>query len=218
MGWNNQVVGQLATGDNKGSLVMWDPISSGWNLKNFCKLMNSIEDISWHPADENILAVAACDGFIHLFDTRMKSNTSVTILVCGGAIKDVNAVAFNPNQPYMISTGDETGACKIYDTRYTESHVAKLCWHHEAITSVSWHPTDSSIFAASSRDDSISIWDLSIENECFLSNETNIPQQLMFEHMGQTDITQVAFHPQIPGVLISTAVDGFNIFKCSNID
>lgn len=40
-----------------------------------------------------------------------------------------------------------------------------------------------------------------------------IPAQLLFIHAGQEDIKEVHFHRQLPGVLISTASDGFNVWK-----
>lgn len=40
-----------------------------------------------------------------------------------------------------------------------------------------------------------------------------IPPQLLFLHAGQEDVKEVRFHRQLPGVVFSTAADGFNIFK-----
>ncbi|KAK2195452.1 bifunctional WD40-YVTN repeat-like-containing domain superfamily/Histone-binding protein RBBP4 [Babesia duncani] len=219
LGWNSQKIGLLASGDNDGLIVRWDPIQGGWNNEACFKAPASIEDIEWRPGEEHLFASACCDGFVRIHDIRMPSPVS-TIMVTNGPILDVNALSWNPTQTNLLATGDEIGQCNVYDIRFSNAGVAQLKWHREAITSVSWHPSDASVVACSSRDDSISIWDLSIESENVANDLENkdIPHQLMFIHMGQVEITEIKFHPQIPGMVISTAVDGFNAFKCSNID
>lgn len=101
--------------------------------------------------------------------------------------------------------------------------VASFEWHKAPITSIEWHPTDDSVFAASGADDQVTMWDLGVEEDddemggVEENNGRNWPAQLMFSHQGQTDIKELHWHPQIPGAIVSTAADGFNIFKTISI-
>lgn len=84
-----------------------------------------------------------------------------------------------------------------------------------------WHPTDSSVFAASGSDDQVTLWDLGVEQDDDEApsaigpdgNPLVVPSQLLFVHQGQKDVKEVHWHPQIPGMVISTASDSFNVFK-----
>jgi ribosome assembly protein RRB1 len=90
------------------------------------------------------------------------------------------------------------------------SPVASFTWHKAPITSIEWHPTEESIFAAGAANDEAGMHDTPTE-------EGEVPHQLMFMHQGQKDVKEVHWHPQIPGLIISTALDGFNIFKTVSV-
>lgn len=57
--------------------------------------------------------------------------------------------------------------------------------HHTApITSVEWHPTDGTVFAASGSDDQLTLWDLAVEKDSEDSGKDSldVPPQLLFIH------------------------------------
>ena len=90
--------------------------------------------------------------------------------------------------------------------------------HHTApITSIQWHPVDSSVFAAAGADDQLTQWDLAVERDESSTAEPEVPPQLLFIHQGQQDIKEIHWHPQIPGVILSTAASGFNVFRTISV-
>ena len=100
--------------------------------------------------------------------------------------------------------------------------LASFNWHHGPITSVEWHPTEDSIFAASGEDDQVTLWDLGVEQDddemgMNATGEKDVPPQLLFVHQGQQHVKEVHWHSQIPGTVLSTAYDGFNVFKTISV-
>lgn len=72
----------------------------------------------------------------------------------------------------------------------------------------------------SSADNTITTWDLSVESddvpdldETAQQQVQEYPPQLLFIHQGQTNIKEIHHHPQIPGLILSSAEDSFNLYK-----
>ena len=102
----------------------------------------------------------------------------------------------------------------------TPTPIASFDLHRGPITSVEWHPTDASAFVASGEDNQVSLWDLAVEqddDEMTGAGNEGVPPQLLFQHLGQKHVKEVHWHPQIPGAVVSTAYDGFNIFKTISV-
>lgn len=69
-------------------------------------------------------------------------------------------------QRIFISGGDD-GYLHIWDLRRfkEKAPVATFKHHTDSITTVEWHPTDSTVFASGGSDNQISLWDLSVEKD-----------------------------------------------------
>lgn len=104
--------------------------------------------------------------------------------------------------------------------RDNKSPLANFKYHKGPVTSIEWSPHDESVICLSSADNQVTVWDLSVEadDETIVTDAVDpsladFPAQLLFIHQGQSNVKEVHFHPQIPGVIMTTAEDGFNIFK-----
>jgi ribosome assembly protein RRB1 len=103
--------------------------------------------------------------------------------------------------------------------------LAHFTYHKQPITSIEWAAHDESMLCVASEDNQITVWDLSVETDDetlfqngnqekkLTANETDLPPQLLFIHQGQKEIKEIHFHPQIPGVIMSTAEDSLDLFK-----
>lgn len=139
--------------------------------------------------------------------------------------QDVNVLSWNRLVNYLVVTGADDGSFRVWDLRSFSSGepVAKFHWHTAAITSVEWSPHESSSVAVSGADNQVTFWDLALEEdpEATMAERgrddlQDIPPQLYFVHQGQTDIKEIHWHSQLPGVIGSTAGDSFHLFKPAN--
>ncbi|CAK9144123.1 unnamed protein product [Ilex paraguariensis] len=95
-----------------------------------------------------------------------------------------------------------------------DSVVAHFEYHKNPITSIEWSPHEASTLAVSSSDNQLTIWDLSLERD----EEEEADIKAKTREQGQKDLKELHWHSQIPGMLISTAADGFNVLMPSNIE
>ena len=164
-----------------------------------------------------------CDSTIRVWDARKKTGAALSVDEQHG--QDTNVISWNRQVNYLVVSGADDGSFRIWDLRSLASGkpVAKFHWHKAAISSVEWSPHESSTLAVAGADNQLTLWDLALEAdpEAEMAHRgrddlQDIPPQLYFVHQGQTDVKELHWHSQLPGVLASTAADSFHVFKPAN--
>ncbi|XP_055534972.1 glutamate-rich WD repeat-containing protein 1 [Wyeomyia smithii] len=223
--WCTTIRGMLATGDCRRDIHIWRPNDKGsWTVdqRPLVGHTDSVEDIQWSPNEPNVLATCSVDKSIRIWDCRAAPTKACMLTAANAHESDVNVISWNKNEPLLASGGDD-GYLHIWDLRQFQSKsiVATFKHHTNHVTTVEWHPKESTILASGGDDDQIALWDLSVERDD--EQERNdptlkdLPPQLLFIHQGQTEIKELHWHPQLKGVLLSTAHSGFNIFRTISI-
>ncbi|WWC68698.1 uncharacterized protein I206_102632 [Kwoniella pini CBS 10737] len=217
----------LLTGDIDKKIYLTTLTPTGFNTSTqpYLSHTSSIEDLQWSPNESTVFASASADKTVRVWDIRTKNRKSVVSVQAHK--EDVNVISWNKGVDYLLVSGGDDGELNVWDLRMFNKGqpkpVANFAWHKGSITSVEWNPNDNSVFGASGSDDQLTLWDLSVEPDedespiiVKSSNGSeiqNVPSQLLFVHQGQKDTKEIHWHNQIPGMVLSTASDGFNVFK-----
>lgn len=205
--------------------IQWSPTEG--NILASCSIDKSIRvwDIRRSPLSCNMLTISDA----HESDVNVISwnKRDPAFLVSGGDDGVIKIWDFR----------------KFADTSKKSKPIALFKYHCTPITSVEWDPSDSSVFCASGEDQitiwdlsaeaendepmqcddtgNNNIQEENDENELDDSDEDdeaakkykNVPPQLLFIHEGQQDVKEIHIHPQIPGLIISTSSECFDVFK-----
>src|SRR5271170_518373 len=143
----------LLSGDNQGKIFLTQPTSSHYTTspQSFSSHSpKSVEDIQWSPSEKSVFASVSSSRALRIHDTRTPTRNKPAINVKASDV-DVNVLSWNTSVSYLMVTGDDSGATKVWDLRHfkdgKDATVAQFSWHKSAITSVEWCPQESSVFA-----------------------------------------------------------------------
>lgn len=226
--WSPVVPGRLATGDCASAIHLWNATGSAgaasWTVESqpFLGHTGSVEDLQWSPTEATVFASASADKSVRVWDVRGKTGPQITVK--DAHTEDVNVIAWNRNVAYLLASASDDGSFKVWDLRALRkgTTLAHFTYHRGPITAIEWAPHDESVLCVSSADNQVTIWDLSVEADetddaaaaaAGVGGVADFPAQLLFIHQGQSNVKEIHHHPQIPGLIMSTAEDGLNVFK-----
>ncbi|GMS87187.1 hypothetical protein PENTCL1PPCAC_9362, partial [Pristionchus entomophagus] len=226
LGWSPLTKGQLASGDNVKSLHIWQMREGGsWAVdsRGLAGHTGSVEDIQWSPTEAALLMSCSSDKTMRLWDSRVNGKEACVCVVNNAHESDVNVLSWNKHDALVVTGGDDA-ALHVWSLKTIQfgQPVARFKQHTGPITSVEWHPTDTTTFIATGEDDQTSIWDIATETDTATApgeadeEMAGVAPQLMFLHLGQKEVKEAHWHPQIPGLAMTTALNGFNVFKTIN--
>nr|AAN40972.1 WD40 [Syntrichia ruralis] len=231
--WSPITAGRLLSGDCKSAIHLWEPTPAGkWVVEKapYTGHTASVEDLQWSPTEADVFASCSVDQTLRIWDTRTRSGSAIAIKAHNA---DINVISWNRLVSCMLASGCDDGTFRIWDLRNfkEDSFVAHFKYHTLPITSIEWSPHEQSTLSVTSADHQLTIWDLSLERDPeeeavyqaqLKQNQAeapeDLPPQLLFVTTGQKDLKECHWHPQIQGMLMSTAGDGFNILRPSNLD
>ena len=195
----------------------------GWVTDNrpFSGHTSSVEELQWSPNEKNVFASASSDGSVKVWDVRSKSRKPAVDVQISKT--DVNVMSWSNQTFHLLATGADDGQWAVWDLRHwkpnaatpsaqvSASPVATFDFHKEPITSIEWHPSDDSVVAVGSADNTVTLWDLAVElddEESRQAGMADIPPQLLFVHYMEA-VKEVHWQAQMPGTLMATGGNGF---------
>lgn len=227
LNWSKSELGRFATGTNDGMVTLFKP--SDESFSNFTQEgtafqahKQSVEDLQFSPLQGHVLASCSADNSIKIFDLRDPSTRITSALQINAHQSDVNVISWNSCNANLLASGDDDGFFKVFDLRFPgRDPLTEIGFHQDAICSIAWQPHDEWTLAVGGLDDRVSIWDLSVETDApslpgmekDISPGNEIPEQLLFLHQGQKEVREMQWHPAYKNVMVSTALDSFNVFK-----
>ncbi|KAF2723689.1 WD40 repeat-like protein [Polychaeton citri CBS 116435] len=221
--------GKLLTGDSEGRIFTTTRHEAGGfttDTNCFTGHDGSVEELQWSRSERNVFASGSSDGTVKIWDARSKSRKhAISVKVSNS---DVNVLSWSQQTSHLLASGHDDGTWSVWDLRQWKSPetaekskpVANFDFHKEQITSLEWHPTDDSVVSVCSGDNTLTLWDLSVEfddeESKFTADAKDVPPQLLFVHYMDT-VKECHWHPQIPGAVMATGGSGFGMFKTISV-
>lgn len=129
MVWSKHDQGRLVTGAEDQKLKLFDINSAsltenGTQIKainTFSGHHDVVEDVDWHHKDPNMIGSVGDDCQVLIWDVREKNPTKAVHTIKDGHESDINCIAFNPMNEFVLATGSADKTVALWDMRNMKS-------------------------------------------------------------------------------------------------
>ncbi|ESN90633.1 hypothetical protein HELRODRAFT_108698 [Helobdella robusta] len=241
--WSPSEANVLASCSVDRSIRIWDVRSTP---NKACKITigdahdSDVNVISWNKLESRFILSGGDDGVVKVWDLSMcKKNSSGTSLQPVARFKHhsrpITSIEWNPHDSTVFATSGEDDQLTIWDIAVETDEKPKIK-KNNSLNKYSTGNTenikgevdpkkeakdkgnddddekddtdDETAGPSETKKDSKTVKD---------DDDLDILPQLLFIHQGQKEIKELHWHTQLPGVVISTALDGFNIFRTISV-
>lgn len=204
LSWNNHREGHLLTASIDGTTKLWDITKYSRASRvldnpvdDFESDKNGTNDVQWIPTHDSVFGTVGEDNKVNMFDarTRSKVQESPTQHTHG-----INALSFNHQNPFCLTTADSNGELNIWDIRDFSKPIFNIHNAHEgSISTVAFNPNKTNILASAGAEDNlVKLWDFSRNEE----------DQLLFKHGGHMlGVNDIAWNPHVDWMISSVSND-----------
>ncbi|XP_063233136.1 GATOR2 complex protein WDR24 [Bacillus rossius redtenbacheri] len=118
----------------------------------------SCNDVAWNTIEDHILATAATNGAVVLWNLNRPSRSKQDHVFIDHK-RTVNKVSFHTAEPTLLISGSQDGTMKCFDLRMKEA-TRTFFSNTESVRDVQFSPHKHHVFAAVSENGNVQLWDM----------------------------------------------------------
>ena len=214
LSWSPFCEGHLLSGSDDAQICLWDiaAVTKGSRTLDaksiFQGHLGVVEDVAWHCKHEYLFGSVGDDKQLLIWDTR-KPSDSATLHTIEAHQAEVNCLAFNPFNEYVLATGSADQTVALHDIRNLGTRLHTFVSHTEEVFQIGWNPKNETILGSCGADRRLMVWDLSrIGEEQSAEDAEDGPPELLFIHGGHTSkISDFSWNQNDDWVVSSVAED-----------
>mmetsp|Transcript_9430 Transcript_9430/g.28365 ORF Transcript_9430/g.28365 Transcript_9430/m.28365 type:complete len:419 (+) Transcript_9430:257-1513(+) len=213
LAWSPFKQGHLLSGSDDAQICLWDVNVAQGKVLQAHHIYRShagvVEDVAWHNSHEYMFGSVGDDKKLVIWDTRAPSDDQSVVHAAEAHTAEVNCLAFNPFNEYVLATGSADKTVALHDLRNLSRRLHVLEHHAEEVFQIGWSPKNETVLSSCGADRRLMVWDLSkIGDEQSAEEAEDGPPELLFIHGGHTSkISDFAWNPSDDWVVASVAED-----------